>query len=177
MINDLLDLSCIEAGRMDLRLTTVQPSDVVGDVIDTLHPLAQIKDVHLYANQVGKLTEMQADRDKLHQILTNLIQNGLKFTPQGGEIRAETQLVDDRVVQFCVSDTGCGISLQELPKVFERFYRGQAVKPEQQGAGLGLAITKSLVELHGGRIWAESIVGQGTQVFFTIPVHRARQSD
>lgn len=170
MINDLLDLSRIEAGRVELHLTTIPVQALVLEITEALQPMAHEKGLSLQAHQEGGPMEIRADRDKLHQILTNLIQNALKFTPKGGEIRVETRLAEEGVAQFCVVDTGCGIPPHELPKVFERFYRGEYVQAEQRGAGLGLAITKSLVELHGGRIWAESTVGQGSRFFFTMPL-------
>ncbi|WP_447977920.1 ATP-binding protein [Candidatus Nitrospira bockiana] len=173
MINDLLDLSRIEAGRVELSLTRIPVADLVVDISESLHPVAQAKAVILETRHSGPPVVMLGDRDKLHQILTNLIQNAVKFTPQGGEITLETR-AENGFVLFCVADTGCGIPLHEQPKIFERFYRGEHVLVEQRGAGLGLAITKSLVELQGGKIWVESTPGQGSKFFFTIPIATER---
>lgn len=170
MINDLLDLSRIEAGRVELNLNPVPVRDLVADVTEAFQTMAQQKRLRLLAQHEGESAEIRADRDKLHQILTNLIHNAFKFTPEGGEIRVETRVVGEGSVEFCIADTGCGIPAHELSRVFERFYRGESVQAEQRGAGLGLAITKSLVELHGGHIWVESTVGQGSRFHFTIPL-------
>ncbi len=170
MINDLLDLSRIEAGRVEIVLTHILVADLLAETTETLQSVADTKGVALRGQFQGDPWAMQVDRDKLHQILTNLIQNGIKFTPKGGEVRLDASLRNDGFVQFCVADTGCGIARHELSKVFERFYRGESVQAEQRGAGLGLAITKSLVELHGGQIWVESTLGQGSRFFFTIPM-------
>jgi signal transduction histidine kinase len=168
MINDLLDLSRIEAGRAELALAATPVAEFITEITESLQPVASAKGVALRGQFHGEPAVMQADRDKLHQILTNLIQNAVKFTPTGGEIGVDARL-DDGFVLFCVADTGCGIGPHELSRVFERFYRGEGVQAEQRGAGLGLAITKSLVELHGGKIWVESQLGQGSRFFFTIP--------
>lgn len=170
MINDLLDLSRIEAGRVELNLGPVPVRDLTAEVVEAFQPIAQQKRLRLLAQHEGETAEIRADRDKLLQILTNLIQNAFKFTQDGGEIRVETRGVGEGYVEFCVADTGCGIPAHELSRVFERFYRGESVQAEQRGAGLGLAITKSLVELHGGQIWVESTVGQGSRFHFTIPL-------
>jgi len=117
---------------------------------------------------------IHGDRDKLHQVLTNLIQNAIKFTPPGGAVLVESIVQDDQFVQVSVGDTGCGIQPEDLAKVFEKFYRRESTPTDARGAGLGLAIVKSLVELHGGRIWVESVPGAGSRFFFTIPVEPIR---
>ena len=170
MINDLLDLSRIEAGRVELALAPLSIAEVVSEIVDSLQPIGQAKCILIQRRHQGGPVRISADRDKLHQILTNLIQNAAKFTASGGQIRVETKSMEGGVVQFCVSDTGCGISPQEQAKIFERFYRGETIQVDQRGAGLGLAITKSLVEMHGGRIWVESILGQGSRFYFTMPI-------
>jgi signal transduction histidine kinase/HAMP domain-containing protein len=169
MINDLLDLSRIEAGRVELVVAPIPVADLLGDIMESLQPIAQAKGVALQYELHGEPVPLQADRDKLHQVLTNLTQNAVKFTPKGGEVRLSVQRRDDGYVQFCVADTGCGIAAHEIGKVFERFYRGETVRADQRGAGLGLAITKSLVELHGGGIWVESTLGQGSRFCFLLP--------
>jgi signal transduction histidine kinase len=170
MINDLLDLSRIEAGRVELTLAPLEVSELVPEIVESLQPVGQAKSISLQHRHHGGPVKIHGDRDKLHQILTNLVQNAVKFTPHGGQIDVETRSLESGFLQFTVSDTGCGISLHEQPKIFERFYRGESIQVEQRGAGLGLAITKSLVELHGGKIWVESILGQGSRFYFTIPI-------
>ena len=169
MINDLLDLSRIEAGRLELVLVPLAVSELVLEIVESLQVISQAKAISLQHVPHGEPMMIHADRDKLHQILTNLIQNAVKFTQQGGQIRIETKPYEGGFVQFCVADTGCGIPLIEQPQIFERFYRGETIQVEQRGAGLGLAITKSLVEMHGGKIWVESKPAQGSRFYFTIP--------
>jgi signal transduction histidine kinase len=169
MINDLLDLSRIEAGRVEVMPTTMYVPELLSEILDGFHSMAREKGLHLEVRPPKEPVAVQADRDKLHQILTNLIQNALKFTPAGGEVSVSADVDRNEAVQFCVSDSGCGIPLPEQVKIFDRFYRGETVNMDQRGAGLGLAITKSLVELHGGRIWVESAPGQGSRFYFTMP--------
>jgi len=169
MINDLLDLSRIEAGRLELVPAPLAVSELVLEIVESLQVISQAKAISLEHVPHGEPMTIHADRDKLHQILTNLIQNAVKFTQQGGEIRVETRPYEGGFAQFCVADNGCGIPLDEQPQIFERFYRGETIQVEQRGAGLGLAITKSLVEMHGGQIWVESAPGHGSRFYFTIP--------
>ncbi|MEP6888044.1 MAG: ATP-binding protein [Nitrospirales bacterium] len=170
MINDLLDLSRIEAGRVELTLAPLAIAELVPEIVESLQPVGQAKSVTIRHWHKGGSVQISGDRDKLHQILTNLIQNAVKFTASGGQIRVETKMIAGGFVQFCVADTGSGIPPHELAKIFERFYRGEAIQVEQRGAGLGLPITKSLVELHGGKIWVESVTGQGSRFYFTMPI-------
>lgn len=170
MINDLLDLSRIEAGRVELQKIPISVDQLVKDAVEGFLPFAHEKSVSLVSLRSGSLPLVQADREMLRQILNNLIQNAIKFSSERGEIRIQSQALPEGFVQVCVSDTGCGIPSHELGKVFERFYRGESATGEARGAGLGLAIAKSLVELHGGRIWVTSTPGQGSRFFFTLPV-------
>ncbi len=170
LINQLLDLSRLDARVLELVLEPLSVHEVVTEVIDSFRPLAQEKSLTLTERHAGELPPILADRDKLNQILTNLIQNAVKFTPTGGEVLVESQVRKDGLVQTCVSDTGCGIPPHELDKVFERFFRGESAPAEARGTGLGLTITKSLIEMHGGRIWVESVIGKGSRFFFTMPI-------
>lgn len=171
MLSDLLDLSRIEAGRMELRLMDVSLTQVVEEVLDTLRPQAEEKSLDLQTVTSPPLPLILGDRDKLLQILTNLIYNAMKFTPPRGRITVSLTPLEDNGIQVCVADTGCGIAAEEVIHVFDRFYRGQEGPADTRGAGLGLAITKSLVELHHGRIWVESQPGKGSQFYFTLPTH------
>ena len=170
MINDLLDLSRIEAGRMEVRIEPVAVTAFIENIVDSFQTMAREKSVTLLARLSVPTLMVLADSDKLTQILTNLIHNALKFTPPGGEIRVEVERQDDGFVQFCVADTGCGIPAGDVAKVFDKFYRSPGVSSEEVGAGLGLAIVKNLVELHRGRIWVQSEPGQGSRLFFTMPL-------
>jgi signal transduction histidine kinase len=177
MIIDLLDLSRIEAGRVELLQEPIAIDELMHEVIDNLRSLAGGKSVLLEARHVSSVDAIQADRDKVTQILTNLIGNAIKFTPSGGRVAVTTEFLEDEgMLRFCVSDTGCGIRPDEVPRVFEKFFRGVTTTTDTRGAGLGLAIVKSLVELHGGRIWVESLLGSGSSFFFTLPLNRERES-
>jgi len=173
MVNDLLDLSRIEDPdkRHDfLRPVPTSIDDLASEVVESFQPMARQQSITIKTGHPASLPLIQADRDKLHRVLTNLIGNAIKFTPAGGEVLVETTALMGDSVQICVSDTGCGVPSHEHEKIFDKFYRGAAIPEEARGAGLGLAITKSLVELHGGRIWLESDPGKGSRFFFSLPL-------
>jgi len=170
MTNELLDLSRIEAGRMELHLSSVSVSELVSEVVESLQSVAREKGITIRQRGDTSLPFLQGDRDKLHQVLTNLIHNAIKFTPPNGQVLVALENRNDEWMEICVADTGRGIPPDELGKIFEKFYRGDAAPAESQGAGLGLAIARSLVELHGGRIRVESTLGQGSRFFFTLPI-------
>lgn len=170
MINDLLDLSKIEAGTMTLDSKALVIADLAETVVDNLQLLAREKHLSLRATTADKHLVVRGDPDKLTQVLTNLIQNACKFTPAGGEVRLDIDAGEPGFVRLCVADTGCGIPSEELPHVFEKFYRGTSSHGEARGAGLGLAIAKHFVELQQGRIWVESAQGQGSRFYLTLPL-------
>lgn len=171
MINDLLDLSKIEAGVIELNPEPLSIRELVTDVVESFHTMAQERSVTLQEQHPPELPVVYADRDKVHRILTNLIQNALKFTQRGGNVWIQTQLVSGTCLQINVADTGCGIAPEELGKIFHRFSRVTSGPPDARGAQLGLAITRGLVELHGGTIWVESTLGRGSCFSFTLPLH------
>jgi two-component system phosphate regulon sensor histidine kinase PhoR len=173
MINELLDLSRIEAGAVELHLGPVSIRELVDEAVEVFQRNAREKSVALGAHHTDVLPVIQGDRDKLLQVLTNLVQNAIKFTPPGGTVRVESRLREDQFVEVAVADTGCGIPPHEIDKVFEKFYRGESIPTGDRGAGLGLAISKNLVELHGGRIEVTSTPGAGSRFFFTLPIARA----
>lgn len=170
MINELLDLTRIEAGQVEMHLSPIAIPELVNDVLEGFQASLLEKPLTIRQDYPAAFPTIRGDRDKLQQVLTNLVQNAVKFTPAGGEIRINVQVRDDGFVEFSVADTGCGISPHEIHRVFDKFYRGESIPSEARGAGLGLAITKSLVELHGGRIWVDSIPGQGSRFTFTLPL-------
>lgn len=173
MVNDLLDLSRIEdpEKRHDsLRPVPMSIRDLTAEVVESFQTMARQRSITVKADNPASLPFIQGDRDKLHRVLTNLIGNAIKFTSAGGAVLIETAAGSDGSVQVCVTDTGCGIPSHEREKVFDKFFRGAAIPEEAPGAGLGLAITKSLVELHGGRIWLESTPGKGSRFFFSLPL-------
>ena len=170
MINDLLDISRIESGRVALSPSRLLVRDLLGDILETFQPMANEKGLMLRVHQADEQVYIKADRCKLFQVLANLTHNALKFTPRNGCISLQTDAAHEATLLFRVTDSGSGIATHELPKVFDRFYRGYSAHVEQRGAGLGLAIAKSFVELHGGRIWVESFEGHGSCFSFTMPL-------
>jgi PAS domain S-box-containing protein len=167
LVNMLLDISRIEAGHMHLELHTVSVSEIITDVLKDFECIARNKEIAICASAVMD-APVRADRDKVEQVLHNLLHNALKFTPPGGEIVVQSQLTENEKVTITVADTGCGIPPGHEEKVFLKFHR--APSPVQEGAGLGLAVSKSLVELHGGNIWVESEPGRGSKFSFTLPL-------
>ncbi len=169
VINNLLDLSRIEAGAMQLQIRPVLVEDVVSEAVEELHGLAQEKNVGVTSECESPAPVIRADRDKVQQILSNLLQNAIAFTPPGGRVGVHTHVRPDGQVQVSVTDTGEGIPSSETEKIFFPFYRGHSGPQAPRGTGLGLAISKDLVELHGGRIWVESTPGKGSRFVFTMP--------
>jgi signal transduction histidine kinase len=169
LINDLLDLSRIEAGRVDLHLARQPLGKVAGEVIDLLQPFAADKGVDLGVETPQGDVFVRADCDKLHQILLNLVHNAIKFTPPGGRVCIGVSPRGDGTVMTTVRDTGEGIRPEELPLVFEKFAQVGDSETQKKGSGLGLTITQKLVALHGGTIWVESLPGKGAEFSFTLP--------
>jgi signal transduction histidine kinase len=169
LIDDLLDLARIESG-MDLEFEPVPLRAVLTDCIDNNLPNVNAKSMMIASELPDQLPIVMGERSRLHQIFSNLISNAIKYTPEGGEIRinAEHRGV---VVRVAVEDTGMGISPEDQPYVFDRFYRVRREETENiDGTGLGLAIVKSLVEAHHGKIRLESRLGEGSTFFVTLPV-------
>ena len=170
LINDLLDLSKIEEGKIELQAERVSLGGLVHEVMETLRPVAAEKPIALTVATPEPSTLVWADRDKITQVLTNLIGNAIKFTPPDGRVMVSSVSSDTEWVRVAVSDTGPGISADERERIFEKFYQ-VAVNggPKPKGTGLGLAISKTLVELHGGKIWVESEINRGSTFYFTLP--------
>ena len=165
LIQDLLELNRIAAGQFVVRQQAVEVSSLLEDSRDTLATLATPKNQG-FEIQAGDCGEVMADADRVAQVLSNLVGNAAKFTPEGGRITVSTEATE-REVRFCVSDTGPGIEEQDLPHIFDRFWQVRRVR--RGGVGLGLAIAKGIVEAHGGRIWARSAPGVGSDFYFTLP--------
>ncbi len=175
LIDDMLSLSRIESGRIDLRPERVELESVVRQCVEILR-VGSSK--HFFKIEIEEnLPAIKADRDKLIQILNNIIGNAIKYSSKGGQIliKAGYSPENPEEIKTSISDQGVGIPAAELPKVFEKFYRvrGRQSK-EVKGTGLGLAITRNLVELQAGRIWVESEVGKGSTFVFTLPIHNFR---
>ena len=168
LINDLLDLSKIEAGRLELRNEAFDLAPVLEDVLSSVRPRALAKSMEIRTDSIS--IPILADRLRFKQILLNLLSNAVKFTPDGGQVRVEAA-IRDRYAEISVSDTGIGITEDQHQAVFDKFYQvSNATRGGPKGTGLGLAITKRLVEQHGGRIWLKSELGDGSCFTFTIPL-------
>ena len=171
LINDLLDLSKIESGKSEMRSSRVSLGGLVHEVMETLRPVAAEKDIALEATLVEPSILVWADRDKVNQVLLNLIGNAIKFTAIEGRVTIAASTNGNGNAQVSVSDTGPGIPLHERENIFNKFYQiAQAGEAKPRGTGLGLAICKALVELHGGRIWVESEMNCGSRFCFTLPL-------
>jgi light-regulated signal transduction histidine kinase (bacteriophytochrome) len=170
LISNILDVAKIEAGTMVLKLKAEYATDLVNQVLDDLRPVAEQKGVRLQARlEDAQGYKVFCERARIYQVLTNLVNNAVKFTKPGGGITLSLEADEDAVV-FGVADTGEGIPAENLPKIFDRFW--QAEETNRLGTGLGLWIAKGIVERHQGRIWVESQLGLGTRFYFTLP--RAR---
>jgi signal transduction histidine kinase len=167
LIQDLLTIATIEADRMPLQRELLSPSALAHEAVELAAQKAASRSIGLRAVVAGEVPLISADGDRLLQVLSNLIDNAIRFTPEGGEVavRVESTRYD---VQFAVADNGCGIPSEDLPFIFDSFWRrrGQTV----EGAGLGLAIAKAIVEAHGGSIGVDSVVGKESTFHFSIPL-------
>jgi PAS domain S-box-containing protein len=166
LVTDLLDVARIESGTFAIRQERVDTSTLLHEAVELCESQALAMHVALAAEVGDDVKPMRADRDRLLQVLSNLLGNALKFSNAGGKVVVRATNADG-AVQLSVKDSGRGIPTADLPHVFERFW--QADRATRNGAGLGLAICKGIVEAHGGRIWAASTVGRGTTLYFEIP--------
>jgi signal transduction histidine kinase len=171
LIGDLIDVASIDAGKLALVTRTDDATALIAEVSDTLAASASAKGVSV-VNEVGERPlSAEYDHDRMLQVLTNLVVNSIKFTPRNGTIRLRIERAADQL-RFSVTDTGCGIPGDMLEAIFERFW--QVGHNNRRGLGLGLYISKCIVEAHGGRIWAESEPGEGCKVTLTLPVAPTR---
>jgi signal transduction histidine kinase len=171
LINDVLDLSKIEAGRLELRPEAIDAAGAIEEVLSSVRSQGLAKSLAIEID-VSVPEAVCADRVRFKQILYNLLSNAVKFTPEGGRISVEAG-IRDGLLEVSVSDTGVGIPKAEHDSVFDKFYQtGMTTKGVREGTGLGLAITKRLVEEHGGKIRLESELGKGSCFTFTIPLAR-----
>ena len=174
LINDILDLSKIEAGQMELRLLTVAVAEVIRQVVSTVEPLAAKKQIRLESEAAS--AEVRADEAKLRQMVLNLASNAIKFTSEGGTVRITAARVGDRL-EIVVSDDGIGIAEQDIQRVFKEFQQvDTGIDRMQQGTGLGLSLTRSFAILHGGDVRVESELGKGSRFTIDLPVE-ARDPD
>jgi two-component system, OmpR family, sensor kinase len=171
LVEELLDLSRIESGQISMRQEDLDLTELFAHVNEIFALRAEESGVTLEmkAREVGQI---RGDFERLEQVLNNLLDNALRHTPEGGTVRVGSRLIQPGVVQVTVSDTGHGIPAEDVPHLFERFYRGGeniGQNGKRKGYGLGLAITREIVRAHGGEIWATSEAGRGTMFVFTLP--------
>ncbi|HSN95091.1 MAG TPA: ATP-binding protein [Anaerolineaceae bacterium] len=168
MVNELLELSRIEAGRMNMEFQRIQPCNLISKAVERMALQAERAGLSLSQDCPGNLPQIFADQDRLAQVLINLIHNAIKFTATGGSIDLGAWVHDQDVI-FRVRDTGVGISPKDQKRIFERFYKADRSRAGG-GTGLGLSICRHMVEAHSGEIWVESVEGEGSSFFFRIPI-------
>lgn len=172
LIEDLRTLSLADAGELKLVYQTIAPRELLEQVIASFTPLADSQSVTLKMETSDDLPSMEVDRDRMVQVLGNLVSNSLRFTPQGGKISLSADLSDDDII-LTVDDTGSGIAPEYLDNIFARFYRASESRYQSDNeSGLGLAIAKSIVTAHGGQISAKSTLGRGTTISIWLPTKR-----
>jgi signal transduction histidine kinase/GGDEF domain-containing protein len=180
ILNDLLNLSRIESGKIDVKFEELDVRNPIEFVVSSLKPQADGKSVCLRTEMSQQLPSVYGDREKLEQILTNLLGNAIKFTPEGGEVVVSAQPLNalERKLAISVRDTGIGIPKDQSEKIFEKFHQVEgSLHRSVSGTGLGLAITKGLVEANYGTIWVESEVGKGSTFTFTLPMSKGERRD
>jgi signal transduction histidine kinase len=169
LINDILDLSKIEAGRMELELTNFDLPGAIETALILVRERASRRGIALGKTMDERLGTVRGDERKVKQVLLNLLSNALKFTPEGGRIDVRASL-NGGLAEVSVADTGVGIAPEDQGAIFEEFRQVGTADKKVEGTGLGLALSRKFIELHGGRIWVKSQVGQGSTFTFTLPV-------
>jgi signal transduction histidine kinase len=169
MVNDFLDLASLESGRARLEREPVNMEHLAREVVMSLLPQANEGDISVHLHADAYLPTVPGDAGRLKQVLVNLVSNAIKYNCEGGRIDVSLNLFGDSLCTTVV-DTGQGISAENLPRVFDKFYRGEGDETTVKGTGLGLSIVKQIVEAHGGSIWAESKPGVGSNFTFTLPL-------
>jgi signal transduction histidine kinase len=176
MIADLLEVTRAQSGKLTIKPEPTSIHDLFRHLIQTYERRAAEKGIGFRVSSQPNLPLVHADPSRLGQVLSNLLENALKFTSRGEVFLSACLDEDDKFVSIAVTDTGCGITADALPQIFDRLYQSpNTVVLSRKGLGLGLHICQHLVELHGGRIWADSKEGQGTTIFFTVPVSTAEE--
>jgi two-component system phosphate regulon sensor histidine kinase PhoR len=169
LTDDLLKLSRIEAGRLELEIRPIRVEALVNGCVETARLNAKSRGLQIVVDLQQNAPAVRGDGAQLGEVLQNLLDNALQYTPSGGQIEVKARANGHNIV-FTVTDTGIGIPESDLERIFERFYRVDAARSrEAGGTGLGLAIARHIVDAHGGRIWVESAVGQGSRFHFSIP--------
>jgi len=173
IVEDLLTLSKIESKEFRLALENLSIPELIRDALDFVKEAADKKKISILQKEPDPVLMAEADRSYLEQVLINLLDNAIKYGREGGKAIISSGLNDQKEIQISVQDDGIGIPREDLPRIFERFYRvDKGRSQELGGTGLGLSIVKHIVQAHGGRIWAESNPGGGSTFYFTLPKHR-----
>ncbi len=172
LVKDLRTLSLAEAGQLNLNPAPADLGALAASLVKAAEPDALLKHITLQAQSAPGLPQARIDRDRISQVLTNLLSNALRYTSEGESITLSvSHAAEGQFLQVTVADTGQGISAEDLPHVFERYYRGaQARERRVAGSGIGLTVVKELVEAHKGKVWVESAPGKGSTFYFTVPV-------
>jgi signal transduction histidine kinase len=174
LINDILDLSKIEAGRMELELTDFDFPQAIDNALTLVRERAGRRGIALHQSVEAHMGEIKGDERKVKQVLLNLLSNALKFTPEGGRVEVLARVVEG-MAEISVTDTGVGIAPEDQEAVFEEFRQVGTAEKKAEGTGLGLTLCRKFVELHGGKIWVTSQVGVGSTFTFTIPASRGQE--
>jgi two-component system phosphate regulon sensor histidine kinase PhoR len=168
LVAELTELSRIETGKAELKKEAVNLNQLVEEVITQLSPQAERQKIAISRDFAADLPPVPADRDRVRQVITNIVHNAVKFTPAGGRITITSRLLEGSIV-VDIADTGIGIPKEDSTRVFERFYKGDKARAGE-GTGMGLAIAKHVVEAHGGNIWVQSVEGKGSTFSFSLPL-------
>ena len=171
LINDILDISRIESGKIEIKHEPIDYRKIVADTLRLMRAAADEKHIVMDASLPETMPPVRGDTDKVTQVLTNLVSNALKYTPPGGWIKVLLEVTGDASVTTCVADSGIGIAVEDQKRLFQKFFRADnSSTREAGGTGLGLVIAKTIVELLGGAIWVESETGRGSRFYFTLPL-------
>lgn len=174
-IQSILQISRLESSQIQLRSEATDLNELVENVCEQLGPLWRDKN-QILTTSLEPMFSIEIDGVLIQEVILNLIENAIKYTPAGGRIQVKTEEVDDKAV-FSVQDSGPGISSEEQDRIFEKFFRGEAHQTQTKGTGLGLFLVKYFVELHGGEVFLESELGKGTRVGFTLPLAPAQEDE
>jgi signal transduction histidine kinase len=169
LINDVLDLSKVEAGQVELQVAPFSLQDALERGVSMVREQATTEGVQVTLQKNGGLDVVSGDERRIRQVIFNLLSNAVKFTPEGGQVDVSAARVDGEM-RVSVADSGPGIAAEDLDRIFGEFQQTEAGARQREGTGLGLALSKRFVEMHGGRIWCESEVGKGSTFEFTLPV-------
>ncbi len=172
LINDVLDLSKVEAGQVELQVAPFSLQDALERGVSMVREQATQNGVQVMLGANGSLDLVMGDERRIRQVIFNLLSNAVKFAPSGGQVDVSAMQANGQVT-VSVADTGPGIATQDLDRIFEEFQQTEIGASHQEGTGLGLALSKRFVELHGGRIWCESVLGEGSRFVFTLPAGKA----